>query len=217
MEQNPQSEKQKLKKGFLKKIWYSIYKIEKYSELSAEGFGRAIKYLVMLVVILSLMSSTVTVYRTSLEVKNIAQYINEKSPELSYSDETLVVDSQEPIIDDNLDFGKIIVDTNTTETEKVNQYLNDIKDEENAVIILKDRLILKEIGLQGITDYKYSELFGQMGIAEFKKQDLVEFLTGSTIMSLYFNLIMVLFIYSFVIYFVNTIFNIIIISVILLL
>lgn len=213
MEENPQNENQKIKKGFFKKIWYSIYKIEKYSELSAEGFGKAIKYLIILVVILSFMSSGVTVYRTSLDVKNIAQYINEKSPELSYSNETLTLDSQEPIIDDWSSFGKIIVDTNTEDTEKVNQYLNDVKEEENAVIILKDRMILKEIGLQGTTNYKYSELFGQMGIAEFKKQDLVGFLTGSGMMSLYFNLLMVLFIYSFVIYFINTIFNIIIISI----
>lgn len=213
MEENPQNNDKKFKKGFLKKIWYSIYKIEKYSELSAEGFRRAIKYLVILVAILSFMSSGVTVFRTNLDVKYIAQYINEKSPELSYSNETLTVDSQEPIIDDSSSFGKIIVDTNTEDTEKVNQYLNDVKEQENALIILKDRMILKEIGLQGVTNYKYSELFGQMGIAEFKKQDLVEFLTGSGMMSLYFNLLIVLFIYSFVIYFVNTIFNIIIISI----
>lgn len=213
MEENPQNNDKKFKKGFFKKIWYSIYKIEKYSELSAEGFRRAIKYLVILVAILSFMSSGVTVFRTNLDVKYIAQYINEKSPELSYSNETLTVDSQEPIIDDSSSFGKIIVDTNTEDTEKVNQYLNDVKEQENALIILKDRMILKEIGLQGVTNYKYSELFGQMGIAEFKKQDLVEFLTGSGMMSLYFNLLIVLFIYSFVIYFVNTIFNIIIISI----
>lgn len=213
MEENPQNKDQKIKKGFFKKIWYSIYKIEKYSELSAEGFVRAIKYLIILVSILSFMSSAVTLFRTSLDVKNITQYINEKVPELSYSNETLTIDTQEPIVDNNTKFGKVIIDTNTEETEKINQYLNDVKEEESGIIILKDKLILKEIGIQGTTNYNYSELFGQMGIAEFKKEDLIGYLTGSSIMSLYLNLLIVLFIYSFVIYFINTTFNIFIISI----
>ena len=45
------------KKGFFKKIWYSIDKIEKYPELSAEGFKSAIKYLAILIVILAFASA----------------------------------------------------------------------------------------------------------------------------------------------------------------
>ena len=51
-----------MKRVFFKKVWYSIDKIEKYSELSAEGFGRAIKYLSVLVIIISILSSVITVY-----------------------------------------------------------------------------------------------------------------------------------------------------------
>lgn len=201
-----------IKKGFFKKVWYSINKIEKYSELSAEGFGKAIKYLVILVVMLSLVSAIGTVYRTSIEVKNIAQYINEKSPELTYSNEVLTVESQEPIIDENENFGKVIIDTNTDDDQKINEYLNSVKDE-NAIIILKNKLILKEIGLQGTTNYNYKELFGEMGITEFNKQNLVDYLNGSAMMSLYINLVLALFVYAFIIYFINTLFNIIVISV----
>lgn len=207
-------EKQKVgtKTGFFKKVWYSINKIERYSELSAEGFGKAIKYLVILVVMLSLVSSIGTVYRTSIEVKNIAQYINEKSPELTYRNEVLTVESQEPIIDENENFGKVIIDTNTDDEQKINEYLNSVKDE-NAIIILKNKLILKEIGLQGTTNYNYKELFGEMGITEFNKQNLVDYLNGSAMMSLYINLVLALFVYAFIIYFINTLFNILVISV----
>lgn len=226
MKQNPQKKEEEInqkdtiqqeqdlgrKKGFYKKVWYSINKIEKYSELSAEGFGKAIKYLVILVVMLSLVSSIGTVYRTSIEVKNIAKYINEKSPELTYSNEVLTVESQEPIIDENENFGKVIIDTNTDDEQKINEYLNSVKDE-NAIIILKNKLILKEIGLQGTTNYNYKELFGEMGITEFNKQNLVDYLNGSAMMSLYINLVLALFIYAFIIYFINTLFNILVISV----
>lgn len=200
------------KKGFFKKVWYSIDKIEKYSELSAEGFAKAIKYLAVLIIILAIISSGATVYKTSFEIKNIAQYINEKIPELAYSNETLKVDSQEAIIDTNDNFGKIIIDTNTDEEEKINQYLNDVE-EENAIIILKDKLILKEIGVQGTTSYNYKDIFGEIGITEFNKQNLVEYLTSSNMMSLYLNLFLVLFIYAFIIYFINTLCYIVVISI----
>ena len=220
MKKNPQEENiekteqdKELKKGFFKKLWYSIDKIEKYSELSAEGFGRAIKYLVILVMLLALISSAATVYRTSLEVKDIARYIDEKAPELTYSNELLIVNSETPIIDENESFGKVIVDTNTDSEETINQYINEVQDNESAVIILKNKLILKEAGIQGTINYNYNELFDGMGITEFNKQDLVEYLSGSSMMSLYLNLLLVLFIYAFTIYLINTLFYVIVISI----
>ena len=50
MESNQSKKEQFLKLNFFKKIWYSIDKIEKYPELSAEGFKSAIKYLAILIV-----------------------------------------------------------------------------------------------------------------------------------------------------------------------
>lgn len=213
-EENDKVENNEVKKGFFKKVWYSIDKIEKYSELSAEGFGRAIKYLGILIIILAIISSVVTVYNTSLEVKKIAEYINEKSPELTYSDGTLQIDSPEVITDDSSNFGKIIIDTKTDSEEQINQYKEQVNEEENAIIILKDKLILKDIGTNGTSEYNYKELFKEVGITEFNKQQLVEYLKGSNMMPLYLNLFLVLFIYAFVIYFINTIFYIIAISVV---
>ena len=130
-----------MKKGFFKKVWYSIDKIEKYAELSAEGFGKAIKYLSILVIILAMISSLVSTYRTSVEMKNIAQYINENAPELTYNDGTLQVESEEVIIDDSSKFGKVIIDTKTDSEEQINQYINQVSEEENAIIILKNTFI----------------------------------------------------------------------------
>lgn len=228
MKENPQNKNEKInkkdvkevesqdiemKKGFFKKVWYAVNKIEKYSELSAEGFGKAIKYLVTLVILLAVLSSGITIYKTSIEVKNIANYIDEKAPELTYNNEVLTVESQEPIIDENSNFGKVIIDTNTEDEEKINQYLNDVNDATNAIIILKNKMILKEIGLQGTTNYNYKELFGEMGITEFNKQDLVNYLSGSNMTPLYLNLFLVLCIYAFTIYLINSLFNIITISI----
>ena len=217
MKKDPQNKEEKkeneIKKGFFKKVWYSIDKVDKYSELSAEGFGRAIKYLGVLLIILSIVTAVVTTYRTCKEIKEIGNYIKENAPELTYNNNILSVDSQEPIIDENLKFGKIIIDTNTEEEEKINQYINNVG-EENAIIILKDKLILKENGLTKTTDYSYKELFEEIGITEFNKESLVNYLTGFDMMPLYLKLFVVLFINAFIIQFINTLFYIITISIV---
>ena len=199
-------EEKKEKKGFFKKVWYSTTKIEKYPELSAEGLKSSIKYLIILVLIIGLASSLVTVYRTSLKIKEIASYINERIPELTYSNETLQVETEEPIIDENDIFGKIIIDTNTEDEQKIEEYKNN----ENAIIILKNKIILQE---NGTAEYNYNELLGQVGITEFNKQNLVEYLNGKGIMNIYLSLTLSLFIYAFIIYLINTLFYIIIISI----
>lgn len=212
--ENKKTEKEeKMNKGFFKKIWYSINKIEKYPELSAEGLGRAIIYLMTLVLIIGAISSFATVYRTSLKVKEVAKYIDEKIPELTYKEDTLQVGAEEAIIDENENFGKIIVDTKTDDEQQINQYIEETSDEENAVIILKNKLMLKQSGTNGTTDYSYKDLFGQMGITEFNKQSLLDYLNGNGIMNLYFSLFASLLIYSFVIYLINLLFYIIIISI----
>ena len=200
-----------IKKGFFKKIWYSIDKVEKYSELSAEGFGRAIKYLVILIVMLAIVSAGVTVFRTSKQMKQVSEYIKENAPEFKYSDGVLNIDIEEPIIDENENFGKIIVDT-ISETEDIqNQYMDDIKKEKRAVVVLKDKLILKET--ENNIVYKYEELFKELNISEFSKDDLASYLVSSVMMPLYLNLFLVLFIYALVMQAMNAIFYIIIISI----
>lgn len=201
-------------KRFFKKLWYSLDKIDKYSELSAEGLGKAIKYLIVLIMILAMVSSLSTVYTTRLVVKHIAQYIEENAPELTYSEGTLTVDSEDVIIDENNNFGKIIIDTKTEDEEKVNEYVENVKEEENAIIILKNKLIMKEVGIENITNYNYEELFQEINITEFNKQDLVNYLNGSSIIPMYLNLTLIMFIYAFVIYLINTILNVFLISVI---
>ena len=209
---NVDEENQEVKRGFFKTIWYSINKIEKYSELSAEGFGKAFIYFIVLVILVGIVSSCTTVYKSSLEIKNIANYINEKSPELTYKDETLSVDSQEPIKDENEDFGKVIIDTKTEDEQEINKYIEEANNEENSIIILKNKIILKE-GTQ-TASYNYEEIFNEMGITEFNKQDLVNYLTGNSMLRIYCGLFLILFIYAFIISFVNILLYIIFISII---
>lgn len=211
-EEQKTDSKNEMKKGFFKKIWYSIDKIEKYSELSAEGFGQAIKYLVILLIVLSAFASGVVVYRTRNQINDVAEYIKNEAPEFVYNDSGLSVEANEqPIITENENIGKIIIDTNTEDEQTINKYIND--ESGNVIVILKNELILKEQGIQGAVKYNYEELLKEMNITEFNKQSLVEYLTSSNMMSLYFNLFLVLIMSAFMMQLINTLFYVIIISI----
>ena len=99
--ENPNINNNLFKKGFFKKVWYSITKIEKYGEMATEGVGRALSYLSKLTIILAIALSVWVTYQTSNSIKQAMQYIQNDFPEFSYKDGSLKVESEEPITIEN--------------------------------------------------------------------------------------------------------------------
>lgn len=204
------------KKGFFKKVWYSITKIEKYPEMATEGVGKACSYLFKLVSVLAIVLSIWMTYQTYELMSSGLDYIQEEFPEFSYKDGILQTESQEPIIvgGENSPLGKVIVDTNTDTQEKVNEYLNIIEDSGSGVIILKDKALMKSESVAGSITYDYKQAFEQMQITEFNKASLIEYANSSQMISVYISVLFTMFIYTFIMYFLTTIWYVLAISVV---
>ena len=86
-----------IKIPFWKKIWYSITKIEKYPEMSAQGFGKAVGYLALIVAILTVVICIGVVYQLNSELKRGIDYLQNDFPDFSYSNGELKVDSKDKI------------------------------------------------------------------------------------------------------------------------
>ena len=86
-----------VKNNFFKKIWYSITKFEKYPEMAAEGIQRALKYLI----ILSLIVALTIMIGLTLEMKDVIQqlanYIDQSIPNFVYENEKLTMEIDEPL------------------------------------------------------------------------------------------------------------------------
>lgn len=204
-----------LKKGFFKKVWYSIDKIEKYSELSAEGFRSAIRYAFILILIIAFFAGIATTYKNAQQVKNMAKIIEEKAPEFTYKDSKLTVDSQDVIKEDDEDYGKIIIDTNTEDEKTINEYVSEITNSENGgVVILKNKLIMRQTTENTAESYNYEDLSKEAGITEFNKAELINYLNGKGMYNVYTNLFLTLFVYAIVIYAFNALSYIILVSLI---
>ena len=201
-------------KGFFKKIWYSITKIEKYPEMAVEGVGKALSYIAKLVAILAIVLCVWLTYRTYDMVNTGIDYLENEFPNFTYKDGILQVESTEqPLIIESEQFGKIIIDTNTDSEEKINEYTNSISEYSSGIVFTKEKASLKNGTVAGTVSYNYKDIFSGMNITELNKQDIINYANSKQVMTLYISVFITLFMYSFIMYFITTIWYVAIISI----
>lgn len=195
-------EEKPIKMGFFKKVWYSITKIEKYQDMSAQGLGKAISYLAKIVAILAIIICLGTIYQINNLVQEGAKYLKDEFPEITYNNGTLTVNSENEITipKENSIFGTVIINTNELEETQINQYTNSVTEEGKGIVILKDKLIIKNASVSGTVTYNYKEMLEPVGINEFNKQTILSYTTGTNLLSVYISLFIVLFVYAFIMY-----------------
>ena len=218
---NEEKQKEEVKKtikeepvGFFKKVWYSIVKIEKYPNMAAQGLGKAISYMAKIVAILAVVLCLGMVYQANGMVKEGIEYLQNEFPEFSYKDGILNVESEERIVISEEDSvtGRTIIDTKTEDEQVINGYINEVTEAGDGVIVLKDRVIVKSSAVAGTISYDYKQTFEPMGLTEFNKANVIEYASSSQIASLYVSIFLTIFVYAFLMYFLTTLSNAIILS-----
>lgn len=209
------SEEKKIKIGFFQKVWNSVTKIEKYPDMAAEGLGKAFTYLCKIVAILAIVLCLGMMYQTHQILQEGIQYLQNEFPEFSYKDGILDVSSEKKITisEDDSYVGRTIIDTKNEKEETVNQYINEITKAGSGMIVLKDKVILKNGAVAGTINYNYGELLSQMGITEFTKQDVIDYATNSQVITLYVSIFITILLYSFIMYLLTTLSNVIFLSI----
>lgn len=205
------------KLNFFKKVWYSITKFEKYVEMSLEGTGRAMKYLLQIVSIFVLIISCLGIYNVNENLNAFVKNIENNVPDFKCEDGQITfgenVENKVYTVDDtNLNLGKIIIDLNTTDNNIVDEYeatiKNAAKTNNMGIIILSDKIIqvakLPE-GSEGETTVSltYKEVlksvFGDENV-KVSKSNLLEYLNGNGRTSIFIVNFFAYFIAYFIIY-----------------
>ena len=142
-------------------------------------------------------------------------YLQNEFPDFTYQDEKLDVNTEQKMVisGENSYVGKTIIDTKTDDEVLINQYINDISKEGSGMIILKDKVILKNGTMAGTVNYSYQEILGQMKITEFTKQSVIDYAKSPKINNLYISIFITIFIYSFIMYLLTTLSNAVFLSV----
>lgn len=213
-ESKEKTEKKELKMNFFNKVKYSIFKIEKYPDMAAEGVGKAISYISILVAILAVILCIGMLYQTHDLLQDGIHYIQNEFPEFSYKEGILKVESENVITisEDDSVMGKTIIDTKAEDEQTINQYINSVTESGEGIFILKDKAIIKSSGVAGTVSYSYKDALEQLGINEFTKQDVVNYANSSQIVTLYVSVFLTVFVYAFIMYLLTTISNAVLLS-----
>lgn len=202
------------KTNFFKQAFKSIKDLDKYEDFATEQPKQAFKYLVKLIFIFALIVAMFYTYKTVESVIDIYSNIKDIIPEFSYANGELNVDGEQPIILNQLEekLGKVIIDTNIQEnaTEK---YEEEIKNNDVAVLVLKDKIIIKSDNTTGQVVYDYKDIASTYNLNEFTKKDAIEYIEQINIVSVYLFICFTIFVYLFIVYFVSILIDVLILAV----
>lgn len=73
-------------KNFFKKIWTSITDFEGYEEFAAGKVSKAIKYIILLTLIFTVIVSIAYTYKFNLAIESIKDYVNENVEDIKMSE-----------------------------------------------------------------------------------------------------------------------------------
>lgn len=196
--------------NFFKKLWTSIKDFEKYEEFAAESWLKAIKYMLIITLLFTLVITIAYTYKFYLTVKDVRNYIENNIEEISYTDGKLNVKSDEKIeiiSEDNI-IPAVIVDT--SEEANIDENLKKVEPYQVGIVFSSDRVILQSSFLAENETIYYSDIL-ENDISN--KAELLEMISFSNASGLYFTFFITILIYLFTVYFSSNIIDAIVLGV----
>lgn len=190
--------------SFIKKLISSIKDFEKYPEMAIEPFRNICKYLIILIAIFTLIVTAVSVYDVSKDINNGIEYFKNEIPNLTFSNNKLTVEAEEPIkltnIPNALDI--LIIDTNEITNDQISSYESELEEHSTGAILLSDKAILN-LG-NGTITYTYEKLAQTYKIGDMTKETILNYLSGTNMIMIYVGIYIMSYIYLFIAYLIST-------------
>lgn len=135
--------------SFFQKIYFSITSVKKYKYFLGQKTAKAVIYLLLLSLMVSIAVHILPIYRFYSVIDVVISRYDENVPEFSFKNGQLDVMSDAPVIVNSVvgPYSAIIIDTSgQTDENFLTQY-------DSAVLLLKDRLIIKDYEKKQYIDY----------------------------------------------------------------
>lgn len=205
--ENQKDTKQKeiKKEGFFRKVIKSIKDFDKYEEFGLEGIGKTSIYLLQIVAVFTLVVTIMSVYQFSNTLNEAISYFDENIQSLAYEEGILKINSNKKLEVESSEniTGKIIVDTSDLTDEQIEEYKNIIKEQDNGIVFLKDKMLIKNEMLSSITETTYKDFLSQYNINTLDKQSILEYFNSNQV-TIYTTILATIYIYMFAIYVSST-------------
>ena len=196
-------EKQKL--SFFKKLKTSVLDFDGYQILAAEKVSRTIIYIAIIILIFSIIISITYVCQIWSIIGKVKDYINTEISEIKYENYELSIipnngEKTLEINSNNVGQPVIIINTEAKTEEEINESINNIKSQENGILILKDRIILKSEISTNTIEYTYKNISEKYNINKIDKEELINMLSGQEMITTLCIFGLALVMYMFIMY-----------------
>lgn len=177
---------EKKKSSFFKRLKTSIFDFDGYQDLAAEKVSRTIGYIAILMLIFSIIVSAIYTFQIYELINSTRNYIDSEIAEVTYDNGNLSVipESGEEIVRldvTNLISAKIIINTQTDDQEKIQNTINEINSYDNGILILKDKVLIKDSLSNNLTEIQYKSISEEYNINSIDKTEILNMLSGKDI------------------------------------
>lgn len=157
---NNSDKKEKEKLSFFKKILISIKDFEKYGIFIKESIGQTILYIVLLILLFTIILTCATSKKLIDSSNSYMSKLKEKIYSITYEDDNIFIneDKKLEIADSELIQGKLLINTSNLNEEEIDSYRKELDKENNLIVILKDRLFIKNEVNSLNTQITYSDI-----------------------------------------------------------
>ena len=184
------------KVSFFKRVKIAIFNLEKYSMFANEKFSKALKYLMLLITIATIVLAFSSTVQLSKETGKFIEYFKtENFPDFKLSNGKLEADKKLEAYDKEYDSMIIIDTTENLSSEKIQEYEKKARDTSYSAIFLNDKIIYRfDPSLDKGYEANYNDVTSTIGIKDITKDKVVnDYLNNDTLLKLK----IIIFVYAF--------------------
>lgn len=195
--------------SFFKRVKMSVFDFDKYHIIASEGLGRAMMYLVKLILIFALVISGATIIRFSQLLDKATEYLSNNVPNFYFENNQFVLDSSEDVKIENHEYTDFLIILTNSETYSEDE----IRNFDGIVLTFtKNNVLFKQQNSTSIITQSYEELNNTIDISQINKDYLVNMASGENAYTILANIFAVIFISTFLTYFLTAILDTIALS-----
>ena len=188
---------------FFRKAFDAIKNFEKYEDFALEETRIALSYFTKLILLFVVVISILFTYRFYIIANQMIGYVKTEIPDVTFEDGKLQIASEQPIIIENEEAIVPILIMDTNSEEQLEEYRDKVDLFGNGIILLNDRMIIRNDRLSNEMVYYYATIAQNYGIPNFDKPMLETYLMNLNQISTYLGVLVIIVIYMFLVYFLS--------------
>ena len=167
--------------SFFKRLGYAIFKVEKYGEFLEERQNVAIKYMLQLLLIVSLILTIISTISFVGLSKKGENFIRNDLAEFSFENNKLYFSRIQEAYDNEENF-YFIANTNEVSSDLLEEYKNKAYDAEYALILLQDKFLFY-VG-NTMNEFTYASINQSVNLQTLNKTELINLMENNGITKL---------------------------------